>query len=397
MTESQLMYAAMLALTKQNMAQRMGPNSTALMQGMVINNNIVAGDTVCCYYNDSGNLLRVGDCPSSDGFFVDEENRMYDYNNGYIRIRDGLSGYVYDDESVPAYGFRVIGGGACCAFKVSDSTNQWRFFHPDGTSADIALPGSIDTVGYRNGLISVGYKTDRYTAKITIYRKNGELVGTLADWPLTYVVDTDVAYTIPINENAAIGFARIYAMSANYTVTARVSSISAVTLDLFPDYMVYGGVYSYLGYDQSYFYGLARLASEVDPSEPLDDWVLIRWSIDDFDGPEEVGEYYTEPSFYSPPTQWGSLIANIDGSNRLYEISTMTQLYGLTGLPGTSLVRENEAFLWIYGSGVYQKTGLGWLMYPTAVYPRSAPYGKLGYSLRNTNIGKNGLAIVLFE
>lgn len=88
-----------------------------------------------------------------------------------------------------------------------------------------------------------------------------------------------------------------------------------------------------------------------------------------------------------------------DGTAKLYEVSTMMQLYEneLPSVSSSGNVRENEHFIWIPGNGVYQKVALGWLMYPTATYPRSAPYGKLGYAYRNAKIGSNGLAIVLFE
>ena len=77
----------------------------------------------------------------------------------------------------------------------------------------------------------------------------------------------------------------------------------------------------------------------------------------------------------------------------------MSEVYaGLLETPGSmTIVRENESFLWVAGSGVYQKMTLGWLMYPTAVYPRSSPYGRLGYAVRSAKIGTNGLAVVLFE
>ena len=67
MTESQLMYAAMLALTKQNMAFKLAPLSTAQMQGQVINRNIAVGETVVCWMNNSGELTRVGDVPAHNG------------------------------------------------------------------------------------------------------------------------------------------------------------------------------------------------------------------------------------------------------------------------------------------------------------------------------------------
>ena len=152
---------------------------------------------------------------------------------------------------------------------------------------------------------------------------------------------------------------------------------------------------SYLGTDQAYVYGKKSFPDEEDGL-----WWLTRWSIDAYDGLEVVKQYREdEPIFYPPPTPMGSMIANVDGTRKLYEIGGMRQLYpaDLTDLPATNLVRENAKYLWIYGKGVYQKLATGWLMYPTAVYPRSEPYGKLGYALRYAPIGTQGLAAVLFE
>ena len=401
MNSATLTQATLLALTMQNQAQKAAPLSTALMQGMVINRNIRAGETVGCYYNDSGELLRVADAPGySTDYFVDEENLMYDFYNGRIRIRDGLSDTLIDD-TVDAYEFKVISGGACCAYRISDTEYVWRFFYSDGPSVDITLPttgsGTELVIGYRDGLICACSSSIYGGVTPYIFDRSGALLGTLKNLSNPYVTYT-ASMAVPLNASTAMVIVNALTYAGSYDVPFYFTTSTADSLDVWSGYTTY--TRQYLGADQSYMYGVARLSdgAEEDPA-PIDDWIMIKWPLDYVGESTLVAEYYSEPTFSPPPSQYGTIRMSQDGTARLYEASTMTQLYenDLPSVSSSGNVRENENYIWIPGNGVYQKVSLGWLMYPTATYPRSEPYGKLGYAYRNAKIGSNGLAIVLFE
>ena len=88
MNNMQLTYATLMALTTQNVMTRGGPNSTSLMQGTVITRNIISGDTVCCYEDIGGGLLRIGDIPPYSGdFFVDINSQMYYVQDNFLIIK----------------------------------------------------------------------------------------------------------------------------------------------------------------------------------------------------------------------------------------------------------------------------------------------------------------------
>lgn len=398
MNSAKLTQATLLALTMQNQAHKAAPLSTALMQGMVINRNIIAGETVGCYYNDSGELLRVADAPGySTDYFVDEENLMYDFYNGRIRIRDGLSDTLIDD-SVDAYEFKVVSGGACCAYKISSTENLWRFYFADGPSVDMTLPSSeLDIVlGYRDGLICVCTSGTYVGVTPYILDRTGAVLSTLKNLSSTWGTFT-AKIAVPLNASTAMVVVNVLTYVTSVDTVEYFTASTVDALEVWDGYTIYS--YSYLGADQSYMYGLGRLSDGEDPPSALDDWVLIRWPLDYVGASETVEEYFTEPTFSPPPSQYGTIRMAQDGTAKLYEVSTMTQLYenDLPSVSSSGNVRENENYIWIPGNGVYQKVALGWLMYPTATYPRSEPYGKLGYAYRNAKIGSNGLAIVLFE
>lgn len=398
MNSATLTQATLLAMTMQNQAHKAAPLSTALMQGMVINRNIIAGETVGCYYNDSGELLRVADAPGySTDYFVDEENLMYDFYNGRIRIRDGLSDTLIDD-STDAYAFKVVSGGACCAYKISNTENLWRFYFSDGPSVDMTLPSSeLDIVlGYRDGLICVCTGGTYTGVTPYILDRTGAVLSTLKNLNSTLATIT-ARIAVPLNASTAMIVVNVLTYAASFDVVEYFTTSTVDALEVWEGYTIYSR--SYLGADQSYMYGLGRLSDGEDPPSALDDWVVIRWPLDYVGASETVEEYYTEPTFSSPPSQYGTIRMSQDGTAKLYEASTMTQLYenDLPSVPTSGIVRENENYIWIPSLGVYQKIALGWLMYPTATYPRSEPYGKLGYAYRNAKIGNNGLAIVLFE
>ena len=408
-----LMYGTMLALTKQNMAHKVAPLSTATMQGIVINRNITVGETVCCYYNDSGELTRLGDIPPHNGnFFVDENNRLYYFQDGKVHVIDGLSGHV--QEEIDAYEFSVPNGGECCAYRITDSREEdiWIVALPDGSRVTIDIPvgsQSGHTFGYRNGVIGIACNNGFYSG-ITLYTYcNGQLHELTGQGNLTAA---DHVY--PINETTVA--VDIRGLSYFWNVLYRRYAVSSdLGMLVYEDPWNAGGYVTVaedtqtIGADQSYVYQIAGIYEEVEIDEQgttekvFQYYAFGRWSIDDYSG-VEILETFTDPrTYYGPNTPWGNMIyqetVNEETVRQMIDISTRQPVYvnELPDPPATSLVRENEAYIWIEGMGVYKKTPLGWLMYPTSSYPRSSPWGKLGYSIRNTKIGRNGLAIVLFE
>lgn len=416
MTGEQLMYAAMLALTKQNMAFKLAPLSTATHSGMCINRNITVGETVGLYYNGGGSLLRMGDVPGyTNDFWVDDDNRFYTYDstNHRLVVKDGLSGETLDD-TIDAYGFSVAGTKTCCAFKSSQDENEWVVIMPDGSkSAPIEILSANNrppSFGYRNGIIGVCVGTtgswvgvDAYTYSSTgqylaTMQKGGELA---ASAPLV----------LPINANA-IGFARdsLSAWLNNRLTGYAVATTSSYTVyDMWDGYSVshQGSSSMWLGADQSYVYVSARHYLD-DPDEGISEWTdeyyTGRVSIDSYNGLELLKTEISNSSPYgNGSTQKGTIVHTItvDGStNRtIIDLATMTEIYTdvLTDIPSNPSIRENDGFIWISGMGVYQKTPNGWLMYPTSEYPRNDDNQLLGYAIRNVKVGQEGLAIVLFE
>lgn len=403
MTNEQLMYATMLALTKQNMAIKVSPLSTAMMQGQVIQRNIVMGETVCCYYNGSENLLKVGEVPAYSGnYFIDDNLRMYDLYNGKIRIRDALSGTVYDDQSVDASQFEVYNGGSCCAYLIDAENQTWRIYTPEGTYFDKPMPTanrSTREVGYRNGYIAIATRPASGSLTVTtrIYDARGNLVSTLSDLTLPLFVSWQGTMIVPISSVAAM---LVISTGAPTTYVYTITTYSVTQHYVWDDVGVTSTSATVIGCDQSYMYGLAYEVEEIEGETVVfDTQKYLRWSIDNYQRTEIVRVIQPGQTIYNPPSVWGTIAANLDGTVKLYNIYDLQQIYEdeLPSVPGTRNIRETEDFLWIPGSGVYQKVALGWLMYPTSIYPRTEPWGKLGYSIRNTQIGKNGLAIVLFE
>ena len=420
MTGEQLMYAAMLALTKQNMAFKLAPLSTATHSGMCINRNITVGETVGLYYNTGGSLLRMGNVPGyTDDFWVDDDNRFYtiDTTNHRLIIKDGLSGEIRND-TIDAYDFSVAGTKTCCAFKSSEDENAWVVIMPDGSmSAPIHILSSHDATpdfGYRNGIIGICVGTSGSWGGVDVYTYTaaGQYLNTmqkgseLGAWcPLV----------LPLNENAVVCALRAIGAYFNYpyALYAIFSTTGYQTHDMWGEggYSVsyHGTSNVWLGADQSYIYVSARHYLE-DPDEGISEWTdefyTGKISIDDYDGIELLR---TEISDSSPYYSWGSgtqkgtivhTITNGQSVDRsMLDLTTMSEIYDdvLTNIPNNPMVRENDGFVWIGGMGVYQKTPNGWLMYPTSEYPRNDDNQLLGYAIRNVKVGNEGLAIVLFE
>lgn len=417
MTRDELLHAAMLALAPQNVTPRPAPRTTRLKSAMCINRNIAVGEPVVVYYNDAGELLRLGDVPEHSGdFFVDESCHFYCYDaaNHRLVLRDGLSGEIINDTE-EAYGWSVFQGGNCAAYKVSQEDPVWRFILPDGErTREITLTyyGYVNA-GYRNGVLAIvtsegrGYNSPLYT---TTYTKSGIPVQELAAVGSSYST-ADVVAPISFTE---VGIGHAYLTGLFSLNECRYSVTTSNGVSVYNPWMGYSVYYSagvhggeqtsFVGMDQAYMYGYARLTDPEDQSVRLDEWVLLRWNIEDFGGAEEAARYtVTEPTNDFPPTPFGSFIqartVNGETVRQLLDIATMEPLYteALTALPGTARVRENTGWLWIEGYGVFQKTQLGWLMYPSSTYPRSAPWGMLGYAVHDVQIGRTGQANIVFE
>lgn len=418
MTSEQLMHAAMLALTKQNMAYKLSPLSTATHSGMCINRNITAGETVGLYYNGGGSLLRMGDVPGySSDFWVDDDNRFYTIDNSTHRliVKDGLSGDVLDD-TIDAYGFVVAGTRTCCAFKSSQDENEWVVVMPDGTMSDpISILSSHNwtpSFGFRNGIIGVcvGSSGDRGVDAYTYYA-SGQYIATMQKGRELGGVPELV---LPISASA-VGYANTYAtiyINLRRCVYSVATTVGYATYDMWSEYSVDSirkhTSSIWLGADQSYVYVSARHLF-VDPDEGTEEWTdeyyTGRFSIDDYNGLELLRTEISDASPYSSTSasQKGTIVHTITSgeiSDRIMlDLSTMTEVYGdvFASIPANPIIRENDGFIWISGLGVYQKTPNGWLMYPTSEYPRNDDNQLLGYAIRNVKVGNEGLAIVLFE
>ncbi len=422
MTNEKLIQATMLALTKQNVTPRPAPLSTAIMEGMVINRNIGAGEPVVCYYNDAGELLRIGDVPTHNGdFFVDENNRMYDTHDGVLRIQNALSGELYGD-TTSAYGFQVVNGGQCAAYKTQNDVNAWRVIYPDGEmSGEIVFDFAYTPkFGWRNGVLAVAYTTGSYSGlkgQLFTYTKDGTLITEL---PFSTSSHFYVFYLAPINPTSVAIEASYIAGFLDFTYYRYyISSITGLT-SYYPwegydtssgTYVSFGYDEGFLGFDQSYGYTSAKLYEDIEVSEGVTEHTYIktaiaRFSIDNYSGIEIIYEYEdpnNQRTLYRPPDSYGNAIFEYveEGQEvcRMVDILTMQKKYinDLPNLPGTNIVRENTGWIWIDGYGVFQKTWLGWLMYASSTYPRSAPWGRLGYAVAKANIGELGKAIVVFE
>ena len=401
MNNAKLAQATLMALTMQNVTPRTAPNSTATMKGIVINHSIQAGDTVCCYYNDFTELIRLGDIPNySSNFYIDKNGKMYDVADGKLRIRDGISGYVYDDESRPAYGFNVYHD--CCAYKSSESEEYWCFITPDGI---ISKPILIDSqnlsfvnAGYRNGVLAVfytysggAYPSDGH---IHTYTPDGDAVAILpllGQNPITLIV-------VPVNYYTCVAYTFFDAaygqIAAGYVVTPQ----STTAFNPFDGYDVSSGIslnVATIGADQSYLYmrGIIRNAG---------DQVVVKTPIDNpTAGSTTI--FYGDAYQYSTCSRYAHTVRSrtVDGVTvgEMIDLSLGQAVYttDLSDPYPCSFVRETETYIWIPANGVYQKTPEDWLMYPTSVYPTQSPWGKLGYAVYGAEIGKEGLAVVLFD
>ena len=437
MTESQLMYAAMLALTKQNMAFKLAPLSTAQMQGQVINRNIAVGETVVCWMNNSGELARVGDVPAHNGdFFVDDNNLMY-YQKGSsgteadnrLVVCNALSGDIISDSDV-CLRFVLSGDNQVAAYCIEESYDEpryskWIVIYKDGTrSREIIRNRALYTgqssprysisyrFGYRNGVLAVCSGTSgTYGFAVSTYTKDGTLVNDLvagrAIYPGGEVICPINNSTVCIAQTAATAFWNVTYTRVDYYTTIGITSYDPTEGYLSQD----GQQVRWIGTDQVYCYIAIRICENVAEEGQtaeyvwLDQWDILRVAIDSY-SVEKIktifGVLSYPYSYTSGASPFGHIIQEItvggDTVRSMIDISTMTDVYtgDLSNLPMTQ-IQENVGWIWIPDKGIYQKTPLDWLMSATGEYPRSSPWGKCGYAIGDYKVGQNGLAIVLFE
>lgn len=433
MTESQLMYATMLALTKQNMAFKLAPLSTAQMQGQVINRNIAVGETVVCWMNNSGELTRVGEVPTHNGdFFVDDNNLMY-YKKGSndteadnrLVVCNALSGDIISDSDI-CLRFVLSGDNQVAAYCIEEgydpNYSKWVIIFKDGTrtqeitrnralyTSDIAPRYAITyRFGYRNGVLAV---SDSYDdgMNISTYNQAGTLLNNLANYS---AVDPGGDVICPINDSFVCVCETYLTVFWNVQRCAVVyHSLSGRTVyNPIEDYPYAGSYPQYyiIGADQVYCYIAVRIceniAEEGQPAEYvwLDEWDILRVAIDRYN----VEKIDTINGVLSYPysikvSPFGHIIQQVESGGTtvrtMIDITTWNSVYvdALGELPLTT-IQENTGWIWIPNKGIYQKTPLDWLMSATGEYPRSSPWGKCGYAIGDYKVGQNGLAIVLFE
>ena len=399
--------AALMAITAQNVTPKAAPLSTATHTGMVIDRNITIGETVGLFYNSGDTLLRMGDVPSYSGnFWVDENNLLYTVIDNKLVVKDGLSGEVKQN-SVDAYDFVVAGDGTCCAIKLRPTGDIWCVILPDGSrTEDIYLASDNDrtpSFGYRNGFIGIcqGTLGSWNGVESFLYTSKGEFIYELDHGD---ALSASAPIVLPINEKTLTYTQNSLSMYLNYAlcsvVTATIDDCRGY--DPWDGYNVWrqynGSTNRWLGADQSFVYVQADLFDE-ETGEYMGS-PIGRISI----GSHYVDVVRTESDVsYGGGDSAGTIIrrSGTDGNYtyQVYDLEAMQPIYTDVSLSLGSFpkIRQNDGYIWIDGNGVYQKRPNGWLMYPTSEYDKTDMTRIYGYSIRNTKIGQDGKAIVLFE
>ena len=414
MKNSTLAQATLLALTRQNVTQKRGPRSTYNIEATCIERNIREGDTVIVQHNEEAGITRLSDIPASGNpFFVDSKNRLYDRASNNLRIRDGLSGEVLSQGEY-AYGFLVY--DRICAYKISNQTNTWRIIYSDGsTSNPITFPFSQNPrLGYRNGILAAAKSGANFT--VYTYNKDGLFLRTLASisgsisFPYAdhlFPIDEEnvgvwVSYVIGVMTQMAADRYEIFRPDRhdNYGfLFSRYYSPTATTID---------NNSNYLGCDQNYFYAQNRLHDPEDSKVYLDDRVIARFAIEDYDGAEELERYegYQRSYFSVNATNLiGYYFRNEESQYEYHVQNRETMLPAYSGELDTvrssassgPLIQENNGYVWYKTRGLYSKTAPDLVMWPSSIYPKTSPFGRLGYALYSVPVGSIGEAIILFS
>lgn len=411
MNSAMLTQATLLALTMQNQAQKVSPNGTARLQGTVINRNIYPGDTVCGYYNEVGNeLLKVAEMPSLSGnYFVDDKNLLYSRSGDKLVVKQGITGEIVDD-TIDAYDFIVKRSDGFCAYKTDNENNNWTLIFFDGSRQTIELPFTQSPIiGYRNGIVAAApYKT--YGFRTYVYR-NGELVNTLANITGGSTSFPYPTVLIPISESrVAVIVTSTYGLYTQERITYQmIVTPEAVVASTFIGNLWYNpspnldNYWTYLGRSESHMYFRARNHDPENNRLYLDEWIIAEIQIEEYQVDWWTSYEYPFGS-YGECTTYGNLIVSWTESEvetrSVFNLPSHVVVYANEDINPISSARnltENGGWIWIQGCGVYQKKPRGWVIYPTSVYPKSEPYGRLGYAVRAAKVGSIGDAIVLFE
>lgn len=419
MKNSTLAQAALLALTRQNLTNKAGPLSTYTVKATCIQRNIREGETVIVQKNNDGEINRLsGMLSANDPFFVDVKNRIYDRvaSGDILRIRDGLSGKILD-QGQHAYKLSVWPGvmGHCIA-RYSDNPNAkeiWRFVFADGSATKpIELPFQLSSprsnylvFGYRNGILAIG-NGEQSDCRIWTYNKEGDMLYQLtpcgvAQWP-------NIRWVVPISATA-VG-ACIGGTIGGIFYQAGVDYYVVTYTDHFDNYghmyAVYHGASdrepsqgTWLGHDQNYVYTYHQLHDPSDASVMIDEWVTCRFSIDDYAGAETIERFYSSRN-YSSVNNREHLAVRYGSHAYVIDRATMGQAFsGELDLATNTTINmmENDGYIWDSPSGIYQKTSLGTVMWPSSIYPKTAPFGQCGYALYGVTVGSVGEAVILFS
>lgn len=414
MKNSTLAQATLLALTRQNLTNKAGPRSTYTVKATCIQRNIREGETVIVQKNDDGEINRLSDMLSfNNPFFVDSKNRLYDRvsSGNILRVRDGLSGEILD-QGEHAYKFAVWPGVmGYCVTQASDNNNRevWRFVFSDGTKTKpIELPytGTSTLVfGYRNGVLALT-SGEEGSKPIWTYNKDGDFLYQLANvgiaqWP-------NRRWLIPVTATSVV--ACIGGTIGGIFQQAGVDYWAVDYPDHFDNfghmYAVYHGTSSangsqgtFLGMDQNYVYTYHHLHDPEDASQSINAWVVCRFAIDNYNGAETVATYTSSRAFSSVNNP-EHLAVRYSSHAYVIDRATMGQAFsGELDLASDTTINmmENDGYIWDSPSGIYQKTSLGTVMWPSSIYPKTAPYGQCGYALYGVTVGSVGEAVILFS
>ena len=429
MTDEKLIQATLLALTKQNVTGKGGganPFSGKTIEAMCIKQNIKESELVGIAKNLDVEVNRLGDMYSTNGtWWIDRDGKLYDRSGNNLRIRDGLSGEVLSI-SEPCYDLRVYDNvlGYCTVARTEeDNYETWKFIYYDGTSsAEIKMPfiayreGALWSTtykprwGFRNNILGISH--DQLEASIYTYTKSGSFIYQTAalsgGMPYPYI-----AHIFPITAYR-VG-AWVDCVTGLWTQVAideyRIFSDTITRYDwLFKPYYNSSGNTGqgseYLGTDGYYFYAANQLHDPENPDTLLNEWVVAKFNIENYNGPYEISRYTTPRRWYGEGES--GLIAYSQESldeQGVYEYyfvdrDSLNELYGGALYFTTTdrnlyiTIRDNKNYIWISNRGIYQKSGLDWVMWRTEYYPHEDQL--LGYATEDVNLGSVGIAAVLF-
>jgi len=427
MTDEALMQATLMALTRQNVTRQVSPLSSYTVRARCIRANIRYGETVCITRNEDAAINRLGDMMTVGGvWWADEENRIYDRIGNTLRVRDGLSGEVLSSAD-PCYDIKICDGvlGVCVRERTADDNYEiWQFILPDGSkTAEIKMPfqarvvGPIFTntykpvVGYRNGILGIAHSQD--FSPVWTYTTDGRLVFETAavSGRTTYPQITHVfpitAYKVGVYVLYYTGLWTQVTTHGYRILTSEEENLGFLFANYYSASASTGQGCTYLGTDRSYFYAVNQLHDPDDTSVLLDEYVVARFSIDNYAGAEEVERYFTPRTFYGPAQSGllGYSMPDPGGSGnywyRFVERETMdTAFDGALNFESSTrtnlTMSDNAGYLWINNLGIYQKSGMGWVMWQSSVYGDVEPLPLLGYAAQNVTLGSEGTAFVLF-